>query len=119
MSHLSRLFDAPLAVNESDPAKTSRIQRRGAISGMMKKVAEVVDANPEKYASVLGVIPQALETGRGDTGAENLDVVKAKGRPKHARCRSSTEVTKKILVKCSRCGQRGHNARSHKNDKQI
>jgi hypothetical protein len=113
---LRYLFTRPSLMIDPDPSEISRVQRYGTIAGLTKKIAEEVEKNPGKFAEVVVALKNMTGEEKTGTGIKPKDpnFSSRKGRPPHGRTKSFTEV-KSRTVTCGRCGQKGHNARSHKN----
>jgi len=77
------------------------------------ELIEVVEANPEVFHMVKDAIDDANIKGKGRTSVLDQVQVKAKGRPKLTRLKSSMEV-RTGSSKCGACGDLGLNARKHR-----
>lgn len=110
---LRELFTRSSLRPNPDPSKISRVQRHGTITGLTKKIVEVVEKNPDRFARVVNALSSIAREEETDIELQDPDPVAGKGRPPNRRIKSFTELKKKTNT-CGRCGQKGHNARSHK-----
>ena len=91
MSDAFKVFPLPTSLSRDDQSQLSKKRRHGEISGRMKDIIAVVDLNPEMFELVKEGLDQVIVKGRGVEGMKDPVHVKAKGRPKKTRIKSSME----------------------------
>jgi hypothetical protein len=113
MEDVLGLFPSLPEVSQSDQLLVSKKRRFGVLTGMSKELAERASSNQELFEKLKDVLAQELAGLRGEDDIEDPLQVKTKGRPKKSRFVSSVESKKgRSSVRCGKCGQDGHNART-------
>ncbi|KAF8937925.1 hypothetical protein BGZ58_001905 [Dissophora ornata] len=89
---LLKIFPLTPSLTRDDQAQLSKKRRFGEISGLMKDIIKVVDSNPDMFEMVKESLDHVIVKRRGYEGMKDSVHVKAKGRPKMSRMKSSMEV---------------------------
>lgn len=109
MSDIGRVFPLPSPITQDDQTVLTLKWCHGEISGMMKDIVQLVEAQPEKFQALRDQIQQVIILGRGEV--LDPEVCAKKGRPKTVRTRSILE-RKMGSTRCRSCKEGGHNART-------
>jgi len=112
MSDVLKAFPLTPTILPDHQAQLSKKRQFAEISSQFKEVSKVLEENPEMFGMVKDSIDEIIVKGRGFEGMRDPPTLKAKGRPKKSRIKSSQE-TQTRSTKCGVCNEVGHNARKH------
>jgi hypothetical protein len=112
MSDIFKIFPSAPSLSQDDQSHLSKKRRHGEISGLVKDIFNVVESSPEMFEIVKEGLSDVIVKGRGLDGMKDPVHVKAKGRPRKSRMKSSMETTTRS-TKCGVCNKLGHNSRKH------
>ena len=113
MADILAIFPSLPKFSESVWLLLSNNQRFGVLTGLSKELAEMASSNHEVFERLKTVLAKEIRVLKGDDGIEDPVRVKTKGRPKKSRFVSSVESKKeRSSVRCGKCGEDGHNART-------
>lgn len=114
-SYMNDVLDAfPMSptILPDDQHRLSQKRQFAELSGRFKEVNRALENNPDLFEMVKTSFDDIIIKSRGVDEMLDPENVKAKGRPRKSRLKSSVE-TRMRSTKCGVCNEVGHNARKH------